>query len=54
MRSIRTARLPAPFTPSRPNPNIIPKSVTVTAASSNGIRSDWIQSFTFVDGLPAT
>jgi hypothetical protein len=22
----------------------------VTAASSNGIRSDWIQSFTFVDG----
>ena len=24
----------------------------MTAASSNGIRSDWIQSLTFVDGPP--
>ena len=44
------ARLAGRSTPSSPKPNIRPKSVTVTAASSNGTRSDWIQSLTFVDG----
>ena len=43
-------RLAGRSTPSSPKPNISPKSVYVTAASSNGTRSDWIQSFTFVDG----
>ena len=47
---MRSSRAVWPLTPSNPKPNSSPNSLLVTAASSNGIRSERIQSSALTAG----